>query len=136
VDEVFWRVRIKPGKPLWFGRRAGTLVFGLPGNPLSTIVCFCVFIEPALRRLQGERDARPRLERARLTTAASASDGRTTFLTAALRLGDDGVLEATPTERQGSHMTGALGESDGFAVAPDGAGELPPGSMVDVLRLA
>ncbi len=61
VDEVLWRVRIKPGKPMWAGRRGSTLVFGLPGNPLSSIVCFCVFIEPALRRLQGERDARPRL---------------------------------------------------------------------------
>jgi molybdopterin molybdotransferase len=136
VEEVFWRVSIKPGKPLWFGRRGGTLVFGLPGNPLSTIVCFCVFIEPALRRLAGERDARPRYEAGRLTTPARASDGRTEYLTAALRPGADGVLEATPTERQGSHMTGALGESDGFAVAPDGVGELPAGAPVDVLRLA
>ncbi|MGZ8647658.1 MAG: molybdopterin molybdotransferase MoeA [Solirubrobacteraceae bacterium] len=135
VEEVFWRVRVKPGKPLWFGRRGTTLVFGLPGNPLSTIVGFCVFIEPALRRLQGEADARPRLEAGRLTAAAQASDGRTTFLTAALRPGADGVLEATPTERQGSHMTGALGESDGFAVAPEDAGELPAGAAVDVLRL-
>ena len=85
VDEVFWRVRIKPGKPMWFGRRGETLVFGLPGNPLSTIVCFCVFIEPALRRLAGERDARPRLEPGRLSAPAQASDGRTTYLTAALR---------------------------------------------------
>jgi molybdopterin molybdotransferase len=136
VEEVFWRVRIKPGKPLWFGRRGSTLVFGLPGNPLSTIVCFSVFIEPALRRLAGDRDARPRLEPGRLTVPAGPSDGRTTFLTAALRPGADGVLEATPTERQGSHMTGALGESDGFAVAPDQAGELPAGAPVDVLRLA
>jgi molybdopterin molybdotransferase len=136
VEEVFWRVRIKPGKPLWFGRTADTLVFGLPGNPLSTIVCFCVFVEPALRRLAGGRDARPRLEPGRLTAAAEASDGRTTFLTSRLRRGADGVLEATPTERQGSHMTGALGESDGFAVAPIGAGELPAGASVDVLRLA
>jgi molybdopterin molybdotransferase len=135
VEEVFWRVRIKPGKPLWFGRRGDTLVFGLPGNPLSTIVCFCVFIEPALRRLTGERDARPRLEPGRLTAPARASDGRTTFLTSILRPGADGVLEATPTERQGSHMTGALGESDGFAVAPEEAGELPAGAPVDVLRL-
>ena len=135
VDELFWRVRIKPGKPVWFGRRGGTLVFGLPGNPLSTIVCFCVFIEPALRRLLGEAAARPRLEPGRLTTPARASDGRTTFLTAALRPGADGVLEATPTERQGSHMTGALGESDGFAVAPEEAGELRAGAPVDVLRL-
>jgi molybdopterin molybdotransferase len=135
VDEVFWRVRIKPGKPLWFGRRGDTLVFGLPGNPLSTIVCFSVFIAPALRRLGGERDARPRYEAGRLTRAAKASDGRTEYLTAALRPGADGVLEATPTERQGSHMTGALGESDGFAIAPDEAGELPAGAPVDVLRL-
>jgi molybdopterin molybdotransferase len=136
VEEVFWRVRIKPGKPLWFGRAGDTLVFGLPGNPLSTIVCFCVFIEPALRRLAGERDARPRLEAGRLTATARASDGRTTFLTSRLCPGADGVLEATPTERQGSHMTGALGESDGFAVAPEEAGELPAGAPVDVLRLA
>jgi molybdopterin molybdotransferase len=135
VDEVFWRVRIKPGKPLWFGRRGNTLVFGLPGNPLSTIVCFSVFIAPALRRLAGERDARPRYEAGRLTTPARASDGRTEYLTAALRPGADGVLEATPTERQGSHMTGALGESDGFAIAPEDAGELAAGAPVDVLRL-
>jgi molybdopterin molybdotransferase len=135
VDEVFWRVRIKPGRPLWFGRRADTLVFGLPGNPLSTIVCFAVFIDPALRRLAGERDARPRYEAGRLTRAARASDGRTEYLTAALRPGADGVLEATPTERQGSHMTGALGESDGFAIAPDDVDELPAGAPVDVLRL-
>ena len=58
VEEVFWRVRIKPGKPLWFGRRGATLVFGLPGNPLSAIVCFLLFVVPALRRLQ-RRDATP-----------------------------------------------------------------------------
>ena len=75
VEEVFWRVRIKPGKPLWFGRRGDTLVFGLPGNPLSAIVCFCVFIEPALRRLQGERDARPAL-RARPPRRAGRAVGR------------------------------------------------------------
>ncbi len=135
VDEILWRVQIKPGKPVWFGRRGGTLVFGLPGNPLSSIVCFCVFIEPALRRLQGERGALPRLVRGRLAAPAAASDGRTTFLTAAIARAADGVLEATPTERQGSHMTGALGESDGFAVAPHGAPALEAGDAVDLLLL-
>jgi molybdopterin molybdotransferase len=134
VDEVFWRVRLKPGKPMWFGRRGATLVFGLPGNPLSSIVCFAVFIAPALRRLAGERDARPALEPGRLAVPASASDGRTTFLTARLTRAADGVLEATPTERQGSHMTGALGESDGFVVVPDGPA-LPAGAAVELLRL-
>jgi molybdopterin molybdotransferase len=136
VEEVFWRVQIRPGKPIWFGRRGTQLVFGLPGNPLSTIVCFAMFIAPALRRLGGETGALPPLERGRLAVAAEASDGRTTFLTSRLRAGDDGVLEATPTVRQGSHMTGALGESDGFAVVPDSPGSLPAGAPVALLRLA
>jgi molybdopterin molybdotransferase len=134
VEEVFWRVRLKPGKPLWFGRRGATLVFGLPGNPLSSIVGCALFVDPALRRLAGERAARPALVRGRLAVPAAASDGRTTLLTSRLAPGADGVLEATPTERQGSHMTGALGESDGFAVVPDGP-ELPAGAKVDLLPL-
>jgi molybdopterin molybdotransferase len=135
VDEVFWRVRIKPGKPLWFGRRGRTLVFGLPGNPLSAIVGAALFIVPALRRLQGERDAGPRFERGRLGEAAGPSDGRTTFLTSRLVRAADGVLEAFPTERQGSHMTGALAESDGFVIAPHGAGPLPAGATVAAVVL-
>jgi molybdopterin molybdotransferase len=135
VEEVFWRVRIKPGKPVWFGRRGGTLVFGLPGNPLSAIVCAALFIVPALRRLQGETTAGPWLERGRLGEAAGPSDGRTTFLTSRLVAAADGVLEAFPTGRQGSHMTGALGESDGFAVAPHGSGTLPAGAAIDLLRI-
>jgi molybdopterin molybdotransferase len=134
VEEVFWRVQIKPGKPLWFGRRGRTLVFGLPGNPLSAIVGASMFIVPALRRLAGERDAMPALVPGRLAVSAEASDGRTTFLTSRLTPGPDGVLEATPTERQGSHMTGALGESDGFAIVPDGPA-LPAGAAVDLLVL-
>ncbi len=135
VEEVFWRVRIKPGKPLWFGRRGKTLVFGLPGNPLSAIVGTAVFVIPALRRLRGENDVGPRFERGRLGEAAGPSDGRTTFLISKLVRDDDGVLVAHPTERQGSHMTGALGESDGFAIAPHGSGPLAAGAEVDLLRL-
>ena len=136
VEEVLWRVRLRPGKPLWFGRRSERLAFGLPGNPLSTIVCFCMFIAPALRRLGGEPQARPALVRGRLAVPAAASDERTTFLTARLAPGADGVLEATPTPRQGSHMTGALGESDGFVVVPHSPGSLPAGAPVDLLPLA
>jgi molybdopterin molybdotransferase len=135
VEEVFWRVRIKPGKPLWFGRRGDTLVFGLPGNPLSAIVCFSVFIEPALRILHGEPATGPRLVKGRLAVPAGPSDSRTTFLTSRLERQPDGILLATPTERQGSHMTGALGESDGFVVAPHHMPHLEPGDEVDILAL-
>ncbi len=136
VDEVFWRIRIKPGKPLWFGRRGKTLVFGLPGNPLSAIVGMALFVVPAIRRLSGESSAGPRFERGRLGEPAGPSDGRTTFLISKLVPDpEDGVLVAYPTERQGSHMTGALGESDGFVVAPHGSGPLSAGTEVNLLRL-
>jgi molybdopterin molybdotransferase len=136
VEEIFWRVRLKPGKPLWFGRRGETLVFGLPGNPLSTVACSLLFLCPALRRLQGERDARPPFTAARLAVPAEPADGRTTLLTARLVPGADGVLEATPTEGQGSHLTGALAASDGFVVVPHAAGRLEAGARVDALLLS
>jgi molybdopterin molybdotransferase len=94
-----------------------------------------LFLGPALRRLQGEADAAPRFERATLAAAASADDGRTTLLTAVIAPGPDGGLLATPTERQGSHMTGTLAGTQGFVVAPHTAGELPPGAAVDVVLL-
>ena len=135
VEELFWRVRLKPGKPLWFGRRDATLVFGLPGNPLSTVACFLLFVAPALRRLQGESDAAPAFVPARLAVPARPADGRTTLLTARLTHGADGVLEATPTEGQGSHLTGALAASDGFVVMPHTQGEQPAGAAVQALLL-
>ena len=135
VEELFWRIRLKPGKPLWFGRRDQTLVFGLPGNPLSTVACFLLFVGPALRRLQGESDAAPAFVPARLAVPARPADGRTTLLTARLTHGPDGVLEATPTEGQGSHLTGALAASDGFVVLRHAAGEQPAGAPVQALLL-
>src|SRR5206468_3568298 len=59
VDEVFWRVAVKPGKPLSFGVRGRTLVFGLPGNPVSSLVCFELFVRPAVLALQGYADPKP-----------------------------------------------------------------------------
>jgi molybdopterin molybdotransferase len=135
VREVFWRVSVKPGKPMWFGRRDRTLVFGLPGNPLSSLVAFLLFVEPALRRLRGDAHAVDRRRPGRLAVAAAPEDGRTTLLTATFERAHDGVLEARPTPRQGSHMTGALGESDGFVILPRDAGALGPGDPVELLVL-
>jgi molybdopterin molybdotransferase len=135
VEEVFWRVRLKPGKPLWFGARGATLVFGLPGNPLSTIAGVLCFVEPALRALHGESDPGPRFRRARLTSSARADDGRTTLLAATFAQGRDGVLEATPMAEQGSHLTGALARADGFVVAGHDAGVLAAGTLVDAVAL-
>ncbi|HEX8103478.1 MAG TPA: gephyrin-like molybdotransferase Glp [Solirubrobacteraceae bacterium] len=135
VEELFWRVRIKPGKPVFCGTHGDTFVFGLPGNPLSVVACFLALAEPLLRALHGEPDPALRTQPGRLAAPAQADDGRTTFLTATLRRAGDGVLEATPTSRQGSHMTGALAEADGFVVAPHDAGQMQPGDRVDLVVL-
>jgi molybdopterin molybdotransferase len=133
VEQLLWRVRIKPGKPFWFGVRERTLVFGLPGNPLSSLVGFLLFVAPALRRLQGEAGARARIVPGRAAVPLAASDERTTLLTSHLEWGADGVLLATPTARQGSHMTGALGQSDGFAIVPHERCEIAAGEPVALL---
>ena len=108
---------------------ATTLVFGLPGNPLSAIVCFGA-VHRARRCAACRASATPaRASSAgRLGEPAGPSDGRTTFLTSRARAAaPTACWRPTPTERQGSHMTGALGESDGFVVAPHGSGPLPAG---------
>ena len=110
-------------------------MFGLPGNPLSCIVGFVALIDLALRRLHGEPEPAMRTVPARLAVPAGPSDGRTTFLTSRPAPGPDGLLEATPTGRQGSHMTGALGESDGFVVAPHDSGPLEAGAIVSAVRV-
>jgi molybdopterin molybdotransferase len=128
VEESFWRVRMRPGKPIYFGTRDNTLVFGLPGNPLSAVVGFLNFVEPAIRALHGEPDPSLRTFRVTLAADAAPSGGRTTFLTATFS--PDGT--ATPTDRQGSHMTGALGASDGFVILDR---RCRAGDVVDAVRL-
>lgn len=135
VREVFWRVRMKPGKPLWFGRTRSTLVFGLPGNPLSTIAGVLCFVRPALRRLHGQREPDPGCLRVRLSAAARADDGRTTLLAATFAPSADGVLEATPLPDQGSHLTGGLARAHGFVVVEHDAGLLAAGTLADALAL-
>ncbi len=135
VQELFWRVKIKPGKPLFCGRRGEKWAFGLPGNPLSGVVSFLVFVEPLLRRMQGDPTAMERRAAARTTAPIGPEDGRTTYLTATLATDGDGRLEATPTRAQGSAMTLALARANGFVIAPDGGGEIPAGGAVEVLPL-
>jgi molybdopterin molybdotransferase len=131
VEELFWRVRVKPGKPLYCGRTpGGRWAFGLPGNPLSGVVSFLVFVEPLLRRLHGEADAVARTQSARLAEPVRPADGRETYLTATIAAG-----VATPTAQQGSAMTLALARADGFIVVPEDAGEIPAGDTVGVMPL-
>src|ERR687887_2609374 len=92
VEEVFWRVAVKPGKPVSFGVRGTTLVFGLPGNPVSSLVGFELFVRPAVLALQGYSDPLPRFEPGRLATGVKRNPGRDQLVRARTRGVDDGAV--------------------------------------------
>ena len=135
VETVFWRVNMKPGKPLFCGRLGERWVFGLPGNPISCVVGFLVFIEPLIRILRGERSAALRTHPARLTRAVRKQDERTVFLTAQVEVASDGMLQATPTEQQGSAMMQALAQANAFVMVPAQRMTMEAGERVEVLLL-
>jgi molybdopterin molybdotransferase len=126
VREVFWRVALRPGKPTWFGTYDGRLVFGLPGNPVSSMVTFLLFARPALLALQGG-DPALRTQRARLAVDVERSPQREECVRVRL---EEGV--ATPTGDQGSHRLSSMLGADALAVVPRGEGPLPAGSEVAV----
>ena len=134
VEEVFWRVAIKPGKPVSFGVRGETLVFGLPGNPVSSLVGCELFVKPALRALQGLTEPLPRFEPGRLAVAHRRNDARDELVRARSRLDQDGtVLE--PLSGQESHMIATAAGADALVHVPRGKGELPAGAAVRWLPL-
>ncbi len=134
VDEIFWRVAIKPGKPVSFGTRGATLVFGLPGNPVSSLVGCELFVKPALRALQGLRDPLPRFESGRLASPLRRNDARDELVRARSRLDRDGIV-LEPLSGQESHMIVHSAAADALVHVPRGEGELEAGAPVSWLRL-
>ena len=129
VEEVFWRVAIKPGKPVSFGVRGETLVFGLPGNPVSSLVGCELFVKPALRALQGEREPLPRLQSGVLAAEVRRDDARDEFVRARLRL-DQNVSVLEPLSGQESHMIARAAAADALVHVPRGDGVLAAGAPV------
>jgi molybdopterin molybdotransferase len=134
VEEVFWGVAVKPGKPLAFGTRGRTLVFGLPGNPVSTLVGAELFVSPALLALQGASEPGPVFLNGRLATSVRRSEHRDQFVRARRRESDDGLL-LEPVSGQDSHMIVRAAAADALVLAPRGAGELAAGESVRYLPL-
>ena len=130
VEERFWGVRLQPGKPTWFGTRDGTLVFGLPGNPVSAMVTFHLFARPAVRALQG---ADPGIEpaAARAGEPLRRNPKRDQMVRVRLERGDDGWT-ATPTKAQGSHVLTSMLGAAGLARVPAGDGDIAAGERVDI----
>ncbi len=130
----FWRVAMRPGKPLMFGHMGRLPVLGLPGNPVSALVCAVLFLWPALERLGGLPGLGPRPVPARLGASVRANDHRADHLRAGLVETDDGLV-ATPFARQDSGMMRALAEAGCLVLRAPHAPALTEGDAVSVLRL-
>jgi molybdopterin molybdotransferase len=130
VEQVFWRVALKPGKPTWFGIREGGLVFGLPGNPVSAMVTFILLVRPALQVMSGRRPKRDR------TTAILDRDyekrpGRAHAVRCRLELREDG-WHAVPAERHGSHILTSMLGAEALAIVPTASGDVRAGERVEI----
>jgi molybdopterin molybdotransferase len=135
VEQVFWGVSLRPGKPTYFGiAPTGALVFGLPGNPVSAMVTFALFARPALLAMQGA-DPLARSIVARLDSDYSKVRGRAEAIRVRVEAGADGWRIA-PTGPQGSHVLTSMLAADGLAFAPAGVVDLPAGTelRVELLR--
>jgi molybdopterin molybdotransferase len=133
-DIEFWRVRMRPGKPLAFGTIGQTPLLGLPGNPVSTAVTFELFGRPAIRKLLGYAEIeRPETEVELRGTPLERIDRRT-FVRARIHL-EDGRLIATPTGPQGSHIMTSLLGAQALLVVREGTGFIQPGERVPALLL-
>jgi molybdopterin molybdotransferase len=130
----FWRIAIKPGKPLAFGRLGDALFFGLPGNPVSSLVTFELFVRPVLRKLSGRRDMTRPVVSAVLAAPLSHESGRREFVRAFLAWQGDHYI-ATPTGAQGSHRLSSLTGADAYLVAQEDHGDYVAGECLPAMLL-
>lgn len=135
VEEVFWGVAMRPGKPLAFAVRGSTLVFGLPGNPVSALVGALLFVRPAVRALQGDPRPGPAFRGGSLATPVERSRARDEFVRVVVTEDEDGTALLEPLAGQESHMIATAAGATGIARVGAGAGTAPAGARVPYLRL-
>jgi molybdopterin molybdotransferase len=134
VRPVFWQVRIKPGKPVFFGRRGRQLVFGLPGNPTSAMVTFLLFVQPAIGRMLGRTSPDPNKGRAILREDIVLKPGRTQFLRGVLDA-EGPVLTVAPYPDQKSGVLRSMARSRVLIVVPADVSRLEKGRDVEILYM-
>ncbi len=134
MDRAFWKIAMRPGKPLMAGRLHGKPMLGLPGNPVSAIVCAHLFLLPMVRALQARPDVAPQTRRAQLAHPVEANGPRSHYMRAQLRL-TDGLPLITPFDRQDSALLRILSDASALLIRPIGDGPRQPGDVVDYLAL-
>ena len=136
LDEIgevnFWKIAMKPGRPLSFGKVGNSLFFGLPGNPVSVMVTFYQFVLPALRRLSGELAWAPLRLMARTQDRLKKMPGRTEFQRAALFQDENGELVVSTTGDQGSGILSSMTQANCFVILPIDSAGAQPGEQVMV----
>ena len=131
----FWKVALRPGRPMMHGRLDDMQVIGLPGNPVSAFVCALLFLVPLIRRLAGRTDVEPQTESAKLGVDLPANDERADYMRAKLVPGPDGTPVATPIPVQDSSMMAALANADCLVIREPFAPAVKAGSDCAILRL-
>ncbi|MER2194426.1 molybdopterin molybdotransferase MoeA [Methylobacterium brachiatum] len=132
----FWRVALRPGKPLMHGRLGDMLVIGLPGNPVSSIVCGLLFVVPAIRALQGDPQAgADRSEPATLGRDLPANDGRADYMRASLAIEPGRLPVASPEQRQDSSMLAVLGRAEALLIRAPHEPAAKAGDPCRIIRL-
>ncbi len=131
----FWKIAMRPGKPLISGSVGGIPVLGLPGNPVSALICAALFLLPSLDVLSGQAAVAPRTEWAALGAALRANDARADHLRSALTTGPDGGLIVTPFARQDSGLLSALARADALVLRAPHAPPAAIGTLVQMIRL-
>lgn len=126
----FWKVAIKPGRPLAFGQVGGAIFFGLPGNPVSVMVTFYEFVLPALRKMAGENDPGPLLLQARCESTLKKRPGRVEYQRGILRQDADGGLRVVKTGAQGSGILRSMSQANCFIILPLESEGAKPGDLV------
>ena len=132
----FWTVAMRPGKPLMVGTYRDTPMIGLPGNPVSALVCALLFVKPALEKMMGLTSANAPNPKARLSSDLPANDRRQDYLRARLTRAADGVLEASPFEKQDSSMMSLLTQADCLVVRAPFAPAAKKGEVVEIILLS
>lgn len=135
VAFAFWKLAMRPGKPLMFGRRGDVRVLGLPGNPAASLVCGIVYVAPLVRALAGLAVAAPTSARVRLGAPLPPNDLRQDYLRGRLAVADDDQLVALPLDSQDSSLLTRFSAADVLIVRPPHAPAAEPGETITVVRL-
>jgi molybdopterin molybdotransferase len=135
VEMAFWKIAMRPGKPMMNGRRGAMRVIGLPGNPVSSYVCAFLFMVPLIRALSGRAQVAHAIESGRVGRDLPANDQREDYLRAVLTSGDDGSVIATAVSKQDSSLLGNLAAAQGLLIRRPFAPAAPEGSLCEFVRL-